>query len=72
MSEGITSLSHYVYFSAHNIIPVAVRGCKAVKLLSIPPEVIGTFIDIKSFLSHYGPGFDSAHNRNEYQEYFLG
>ena len=26
----------------------------------------------KSFLSHYGPGFDSASNRNGYQEYFLG
>jgi hypothetical protein len=21
---------------------------------------------------HYGPAFDSATNRNEYQEYFLG
>ena len=30
------------------------------------------FIDIKSFLSHYGPGVDSASNRNEYQGYFLG
>jgi len=30
------------------------------------------FIDIKSFRSHYGPWFDSASNRNEYQEYFLG
>jgi len=28
--------------------------------------------DIKSFRSHYGPGIDSACNRNEYQEYFLG
>ena len=28
--------------------------------------------DIKSFWSHYGPGVDSASNRNEYQEYFLG
>jgi len=25
-----------------------------------------------SFRSHYGPGVDSAPNRNEYQEYFLG
>jgi len=24
-----------------------------------------------SFQPHYGPGFDSASNRNEYQEYFL-
>ena len=30
------------------------------------------FIDIKSFRSHYGPGVDSASNRNEYQEYFRG
>jgi len=30
------------------------------------------FIDIKSFQSHYGLGVDSASNRNEYQEYFLG
>jgi len=26
----------------------------------------------KSFQLHYGPGVDSASNRNEYQEYFLG
>jgi hypothetical protein len=30
------------------------------------------FIDIKSFRSHYGPGVDSASNRNEYQKHFLG
>ena len=29
------------------------------------------FIDIKSFRSQYGPGVDSASNRNEYQEHFL-
>ena len=39
---------------------------------SIPAGVIGFFFDIKNFLSHYGPGVDSASNRNEYQEYFLG
>ena len=38
---------------------------------SIPAGVSGFFIDIKSFQSHYGPGVDSASNRNEYQEYFL-
>ena len=26
----------------------------------------------QSFQPHYGPGADSASNRNEYQEYFLG
>jgi len=30
------------------------------------------FIDIISFQSHYGIGVDSASNRNQYQEYFLG
>jgi len=25
-----------------------------------------------SFLSHFGPGVDSASNRNEYQVYFFG
>ena len=39
---------------------------------SIPAGVSGFFIDIKSFRSHYGPEVDSASNRNEYQEYFLG
>ena len=39
---------------------------------SIPAGVTGFFIDIKSFQSYYGPGVDSASNRNEYQEYFLG
>jgi len=29
-------------------------------------------IDIKSFQSHYDPKVDSASNRNEYQEHFLG
>jgi len=39
---------------------------------SIPAGVNGYFTDIKSFRSHYGPGVDSASNRNEYQDYFLG
>jgi len=30
------------------------------------------FIDMKSFRLNYGPVVDSASNRNEYQEYFLG
>jgi len=39
---------------------------------SIPAGVSVFFIEIKSFRSHYGPGVDSAFNRNEYREYFLG
>ena len=34
---------------------------------STPAGVSRFFIDIKSFRSHYGPGVDSASNRNEYQ-----
>ena len=37
---------------------------------SIPAGVIGNFIDIKPFRSHYGHGVDSA--SIEYQEYSLG
>jgi len=39
---------------------------------SILASVSGIFIDIKSFRSHCRPGVDSASNRNEYQEHFLG
>ena len=35
---------------------------------SIPAGVSGFITDIKSLRSHYGPGVDSASNRNEYQE----
>jgi len=37
----------------------------------IPNGVTGIFIDI-IFRLCYDPGVDSASNRNEYQEYFLG
>jgi hypothetical protein len=30
------------------------------------------FIHVKPFRSHYGRGVESASNRNEYQEHFLG
>ena len=35
-------------------------------------QVQWNFSLTKSFSLHYGPGVDSASNRNEYQEYFLG
>jgi hypothetical protein len=35
------------------------------------PMVLLEFLT-QSFQSHYGPGVNSASNRNEYQEYFLG
>jgi hypothetical protein len=36
------------------------------------PDIYWDFSLIKSFRPHHGPGIDSASNRNEYQEYFLG
>jgi len=39
---------------------------------SIPAGGSGFFIAIKSFRSHYDPGVDSASNRSEYQELFMG
>ena len=50
------------------------RCCATYQMVAglIPAGVIGFFIDIKPFQSHYSPGVDSASNRNEYQEYFLG
>jgi len=39
---------------------------------SIPASVSGFFFEITSFRSHYGSGVDSASNRNECQEHFLG
>ena len=55
------------------------RGSTVVKVLCYKSE--GRWFDsrwyhwdfslIYSFRSHYGPGVDSASNRNEYQEYFL-
>ena len=39
---------------------------------SITAGVIGIFHGHKILPTHYGRGVDSASNRNEYQEYFLG
>ena len=40
-------------------------------LIRSEPVLLEFFIDIKSFRSHYGPGVDSASNRNEWQEHLL-
>jgi len=37
-----------------------------------PPWIHWNFRVTQSFQPLYGPGVDSASNRNEYQEYFLG
>jgi len=55
-------------------VPQWLRCCATNRKVagSIPSGVSGFFIGIKSFRSHYGSGVDSASNRNEYQEHFLG
>jgi len=57
----------HIFYSLHNYFDTnrKVAG-------SIPAGVIGFCIVIKSFRSHYGLEVDSASNRNEYQEHFLG
>jgi len=71
--------AHHVYFSYYSkrlgtVVAQWLRCCATNRKVagSIPAGVSGFFIDIKSFRSHYGPRVDSASNRNEYQEYFLG
>ena len=56
------------------------RGGVVVKALHYKPASQGfdsrlfhwNFSVTYSFQSHYGPGVDSASNRNEHQVYFLG
>ena len=56
------------------------RGFQLVEALRYKPEGRGfdsrwyhwNFSLTQSFRPHYSPGVDSACNRNEYQEYFLG
>jgi hypothetical protein len=40
--------------------------------IPIPDEIIALFNWPNSFQPHYDPGVDSASNKNEYQEMFLG
>ena len=53
--------------------PSCLRHCATSRKVagSILDGIIGVF-NWQSFRLHYGPGVDSASNRNEYQEYFLG
>ena len=64
--------SHMVSYGDRCGTVVKVLCYKLKVVSSIPAGVSGFFVDIKSFQSHCGSGVDSASNRNEYQEYFLG
>ena len=63
-----------VHISGRTAVAQWLRCCATNQKVAglIPASVSGFFIDIKSFRSHYGPGVNSASDRNEYQEYFLG
>ena len=65
-------------FSEHNFVCMYMWGSAIAQWLrcwATNRKVVGSipagFSEIKSFRSHYGPGVDSASNRNEYLEYFL-
>jgi len=51
---------------------VCVCVCKCVLYYCHQLVSLQFFVDIKSFRSHYGPGVNSASNRNEDQDHFLG
>ena len=80
LSEAIFRLNMKVYIYMYTIYTMGtgvaqwLRCCVTNRKVagSIPAGVSGFFVDIKSFRSHYGPGVDSACNRKEYQEYFMG
>jgi len=59
--------------SKRHVPLLSVDTCSTIRLL-VRSQLVSLefFIDIKSFRSHYGPGVDSASNRNEYHEHFLG
>ena len=67
-----------VYIYIYIYIYVGARGSIVVKALRYKPAGRGfdsrwcQDFSMTSFRSHYGPGVDSASNRNEYQVYFLG
>jgi len=66
--------SHSTWVGGGTAVAQWLRCCATNRKVagSIPAGVIGFFSDIKSFRSHCGPGVDSASNRNEYEEHFLG
>jgi hypothetical protein len=74
VNTGVVEKLHEYMLQPGTAVAQWLRCCATNRkvAVSIPAGVSGFFIDIKSFRSHYDPGVDSASNRNEYQEYFLG
>ena len=65
----MSNFKNSTWFKMGTVVAQWLRRCATNRKVtgSIPAGVIGNFIDIKSFRSHYGPGVDSVSNRNEYQ-----
>jgi len=72
--EGKEKILKFIYLLCEEGGSTVVKVLRYIRKVagSIPAGISGFFIDIKALRSHYGPGFDSASNRNEYQEYSLG
>ena len=73
----LTSQHMYVYCKLFITVETAVtrwlRRCATnQKVTGLIPDGVNGIFRWQSFHSHYDPGVDSASNRNEYQEYFLG
>ena len=67
LHESIYNFLHRTTFNKGTAVAQWLRCCATNQkdAGSIPSGVIGFFTDIKFFRSHYGPGVDSASNRNE-------
>ena len=69
-----------IYLSYKQFLVIGHTVAQLVEALRYKPEGCGfdsrwcnwNFSLTLPFRPHYGPGVDSASNRNEYQEYFLG
>jgi len=74
LPAGSCGLQFNIYQNMGTAVAQCLRCCATIRKVagSIPAGVSRFFIEVKSLRSHYGPGVDSASNRNEYQEYFLG
>ena len=72
--DRLNKIMSHVLYELGTVVTQLLRRCATNRKVagSIPDGVTGFFIHIKPFRSHYGPGVDSASNRKEYQEYFLG
>jgi len=68
----LLTIMRRIHYSNGTAVAQWLRRCAKNRKVQSQLVSLEFFTDIKSFRSYYGPGVDSASNRNEYQEYFLG